>query len=426
MDAQHPSSSHLPQPLGARLSADCAEQTARLQKLADAALAISAAVTLKDTLKAVTERAREVIGAQQAITTLVNGADWANAQSVVSFADQYGAWRAVVEQVDGEALYKLVCETNRPVRLTQAELEAQPTWLSALRRPVRGWLAAPLIGRDGQNNGLIQLSDKDEGDFDEEDEVLLMQLAQLASIAVANARLYEIVRKGRARMQALSKQLLAVQENERRSIASELHDEVGQMLTGLKLSLDMLPRLPRDASEQKLSEAQALVNELIQRVREMSLNMRPAVLDDLGLVPALLWHFGRYTSQTQVRVHFKHSGVEGWRFPSEIEIGVYRIVQEALTNVARHAGVQEVSVRLWADANSLVAQIEDRGRGFDPSKLAAGMSSGVSGIRERAYMLGGLPTIESELGRGTIITVELPLHDVLERRSHERFDSAGR
>jgi signal transduction histidine kinase len=111
--------------------------------------------------------------------------------------------------------------------------------------------------------------------------------------------------------------------------------------------------------------------------------LRPAMLDDLGLLPALLWLFERYSAQTHVQVDCKHVGLEGRRFGAAIETAAFRIVQEALTNVARHAQVPSVIVRLWSDPNMLGVQIEDYGIGFDP-KTASAASSGLTGMRERA------------------------------------------
>jgi len=122
----------------------------------------------------------------------------------------------------------------------------------------------------------------------------------------------------------------------------------------------------------------------MERVRSLSLALRPTMLDDLGLLPALLWQFERYTAQTSIRVICEHRGLDQ-RFPPDVETTAYRIAQEALTNVARHAGVVEVTVQLWADQEILAVQIIDHGRGFDPAiTLAGGMSSGLSGMQERA------------------------------------------
>jgi signal transduction histidine kinase len=172
----------------------------------------------------------------------------------------------------------------------------------------------------------------------------------------------------------------------------------------------MCEQLPPESSAVRLREARRRADELVGRVRELSLNLRPAMLDDLGLLPALLWHFDRYTAQTGIAVAFKHSGLEGRRFDSELETAAYRITQEALTNVARHARVREATVRLWAQQDSLCVQIEDHGTGFDPKAvLRAGHSSGLSGMRERASLLGGRLVIDSLAGVGTHLTVEFPL-----------------
>lgn len=217
----------------------------------------------------------------------------------------------------------------------------------------------------------------------------------------------EAIREYADRMKFLSQRLIDVQEAERRIIALELHDQIGQILTGLKLKLEMLARLPAVEAQPRLDEAQTLVNELITRTRELSLNLRPATLDHLGLLSALLRHFRHYTSQTNVRVDFRHSGLEGKRFAPEFETAAFRIVQEALTNAARHSEAKEVIVMLRADEETLEIQITDYGKGFDAETvLAAGQSSGLTGMRERASLLGGKFCIESNDGAGTHLTVE--------------------
>jgi PAS domain S-box-containing protein len=377
----------------------------QLQALAKASLAINAATSLAEVTRIITEKARDIIGAHQAITGFTIDDNWAQAIEAASFSDKYGAYRGYRARPDGSGIYRLVCQTNRPMRMTQAELEAHPAWRgcgteAGQHPPLRGWLAVPLIGRDERNIGLIQLSDRYEGEFTEDDEAILVQLAQMASIAIEKAQLFEEVHHNRERLQALSQRLLEVQETERRAIARELHDEIGQVLTGLKLTLGM--------STHDLSYAQTLANDLIVRVRDLSLALRPAMLDDLGLLPALLWLFERYSAQTSVQVSCKHVGLEGRRFGAAVETAAFRIVQEALTNVARHARVPSVMVRLWSDPNRLGVQIEDSGIGFDP-QAASAASSGLSGMHERASTLGGRLTIDSAPGLGTRIMVEWPL-----------------
>jgi PAS domain S-box-containing protein len=214
------------------------------------------------------------------------------------------------------------------------------------------------------------------------------------------------------RMQILSRRLIEVQEMERRNIALELHDEIGQILTGLKLTLEMSSRLPEGELRASLAGAQALVNELMTRTRELSLDLRPATLDHLGLMSALLRHFRHYTSQTQVDVDFRQDGLEGRRFSPELETAAFRIVQEALTNIARHSEAEKATIRIWANKSALMIQIEDDGKGFDTEKaFAAHQSSGLAGMRERVLLTGGNFSVSSQADSGTRLTAEWILSD---------------
>jgi two-component system sensor histidine kinase UhpB len=217
-------------------------------------------------------------------------------------------------------------------------------------------------------------------------------------------------RAGRERLQTLSRRLVEVQETERRHIARELHDEIGQTLTGLKLFLEMTLQCAAETVPCRLVEALGLVNALMTQVRTLSLDLRPAMLDDLGLLPALLWLSERYARQTNLKVALRHTGLER-RFPPAVETAGYRIVQEALTNVARHAQVPQVTVRVWANDEMLGVQVQDQGRGFATLRPCVGACSGLSGMRERALVLGGKLSVESAPGRGTCVTAELPLRE---------------
>jgi len=249
----------------------------------------------------------------------------------------------------------------------------------------------------------------------EEELAFIQALADQATTAIANARLFERVSESQKRLKSLSQSLVGVQEAERRRLACELHDEIGQVLTSLQLSLDMLAHsieqqnIPDSNPLGELIRIQDTVTQLLKQVRDLSLDLRPALLDDLGLLPALLSHFDRYTAQTNIRVNFKHSGLEH-RFEADVESATFRIIQEALTNVARHAHVEEVDVRLWANEQILGLQVEDTGVGFDPQEIhAKNPTSGLSGMRERASLCGGQLEIESKPGSGTCLMAEFLL-----------------
>ena len=242
---------------------------------------------------------------------------------------------------------------------------------------------------------------------------LLNQVTNAVAIAVEKSRLFEQVSAGRERLALLSRRLMEVQEAERRHLARELHDEIGQYLTGISLILGEFERRPLDTAGAPLREAHKLVDDLIVRVRDLSLDLRPAMLDDLGLLPALLWLFERFSKQTNLEIDFHHSGVNR-RFQHDVETAAYRIVQEALTNVARHAGVSQARVDVSADHRRLSVVIADHGRGFDADTvLTTAATSGFSGMRERATLAGGRLSVESGPGAGTRVCAEFDLNTVV-------------
>jgi signal transduction histidine kinase len=249
-------------------------------------------------------------------------------------------------------------------------------------------------------------------------ELEIRVLERTAELVEANDRLrVEIKERQQAeelerfyaqRAKALSLRLVQIQEAEHRRIARELHDEIGQNLTGLKVVLELSGREVPPRVREKFDEAQQLAQDLLDRVREMSLNLRPLMLDDLGLLAALPWFFERFTRQTDIRISFKHSAFSD-RLLTELETTFYRITQEALANVARHSGAKHVNVRLWRDDEFTRLQIEDDGHGFDVEHaLASKCSTGLSGMQERASLAGGELTVESS-SSGTRITAELPV-----------------
>jgi PAS domain S-box-containing protein len=240
-----------------------------------------------------------------------------------------------------------------------------------------------------------------------------------AEIRRLNAHLEDQVRErtrqltaANERLEVLSRQLMEVQEQERRHLALELHDELGQILNSVKLSLDLMSQLPAPAARSHHERAQTLTADLIHRVRELALDLRPSMLDDLGLVTALKSLCKRHASQAGVQANFETRVPEPCRFSPSIEIAIYRIAQEALTNASRHAGVDQVRVTLQADDNQLTLEISDTGAGFWPEAvLTTQRSTGLSGMRERVRLLGGSLTIDSAPGQGTRLTACLPVRE---------------
>lgn len=200
-----------------------------LQRAAEAAQAITQHRNLDTMMQEVADQARTIIGAHQCVVSLTQSSGWAQAITALSLSDKYGAWRHLMEPPDGSGIYAVVCETNRPMRLTQAELLAHPRWRGfgtyADKHPaMRGWLAVPLTGRDGTNIGVLQLSDKLEGEFTQQDEYIATELAELAQIAIDNVKLLAQVQElntGLEEKIALRTRELARQEALFRALAEQ-------------------------------------------------------------------------------------------------------------------------------------------------------------------------------------------------------------
>lgn len=213
-----------------------------------------------------------------------------------------------------------------------------------------------------------------------------------------------------ARFSALTQHLIELQEAERRRLAGELHDELGQSLTILGGTIEMCLKQAPEGMRELLFEARSTTKELLSAVRDLSLDLRPAMLDHLGLVPALIWCADRCTRLSGVKVEVQHDEMEGRRFRSEIETAAFRVVQESLTNIVRHAGVSSAVVRVWENESGLFVQVADQGRGFDLGEVRRGKASlGLACMEERVKMAGGSLSIESEPGAGTYITACFPL-----------------
>jgi signal transduction histidine kinase len=203
--------------------------------------------------------------------------------------------------------------------------------------------------------------------------------------------------------------VILAQEDERKRIARELHDSTGQSLTSLLVGLQNL-RLhsTEPAFQRNIDELRSVVGRTLEEVRALAWQLRPAVLDDLGLLVAIQRYISDFRQRYQITVDFTADPIEK-RLPGELETTVYRIIQEGLTNIARHAKANNASIMLDLRPNALRIIIEDDGIGFDPDVIDRKQSLGLQGIRERATLLEGTMTIEASPGNGASVFVELPL-----------------
>jgi PAS domain S-box-containing protein len=215
--------------------------------------------------------------------------------------------------------------------------------------------------------------------------------------------------------QRLLRHLVEAQEAERRRVARELHDQMGQYLTVLKLGLERLadPKVPAEEAGDTARRLRAVTEGLARDVQHLAWELRPAALDDLGLEAALANYAGDFQNHSGIVVEYQSKGLDGTRLPFTVETSIYRIVQEALTNVAKHAQAHCVSLIVERRSLAVLVIVEDDGVGFDVHELlpasAGGERLGLLGIQERAALVGGKVEIESSRGRGTTLFVRIPL-----------------
>jgi signal transduction histidine kinase len=219
-------------------------------------------------------------------------------------------------------------------------------------------------------------------------------------------RRFEESVKAQASLQELSAKLLRAQEDERRALSRELHDEIGQSLSAILMEVEnLLDMVPEREVQAHLASIRGQAEKSVNEIRNMALLLRPSMLDDFGLVPALAWQARQMSKRTGLRVQVA-AGELPEELPEEHKTCIYRIVQEALNNCARHAQATSVQVAVHVEKNRILLSVQDDGSGFDPRR-AHGL--GLLGMEERVRHLGGSLEVDSQPGRGTTLKIELPL-----------------
>ena len=238
---------------------------------------------------------------------------------------------------------------------------------------------------------------------------------EVARITAENARLLQRLGEGEKRFRLISRGILRVQEAERGRISRDLHDGVGQSLTALKVQLQLLELSAvqeHSALSPRLAELREMADRSLQEVRQISHLLRPQMLDELGLLPTLRWLARTFQQRTGVVVELSSEGIEEQADP-DVENLVFRLVQEALTNVAKHAGAPTARVHLARVGDRLFLTVEDHGAGFDAAGFLRSTDEergfGLRGMRDRVHLFAGRFTVKSQPGEGTTIEIEVPL-----------------
>jgi len=244
---------------------------------------------------------------------------------------------------------------------------------------------------------------------------LLVSIGSQLAVAIENARLYEAIRRKEEASSTFLRQYIAAQEEERKRIARELHDEPAQLLTGLALAIETASQMAKPVNGElrgALASASALTERVSTEVGRIIRDLRPSLLDDLGLLEALEFYADTRLRPSGIQVVCETVGTNG-RLPPELETALFRVAQEAMSNIARHAQAENVSLTLEFQDGFVAIDIEDDGRGFDVEATLArrqdGAPFGLMGMRERADLLKGTLVVESRPGEGTCVRVRVPL-----------------
>jgi signal transduction histidine kinase len=280
-----------------------------------------------------------------------------------------------------------------------------------------GLILVPLASRNQLIGVVLAESTKDEL-FDRSHLETLRAMVAQAALALSNAHAFEAIRKQEENLRRLSLQIMTAQETERGRISRELHDGVGQQLTAMKYILEGIRNAARSKDEEKLqnriAEARELATQIIQDLRAISLDLRPTMLDDLGLQPTLEWFVRQYAERYGIDVDLTCE-IDESLIPPPVSTAVYRIIQEAFGNAAKHSSAKRVQLHVRTDEEALCAEISDDGIGFDPIDLPNAQKtrgcSGMLNMKERAHFLGGEFTLETAPGRGTKLSLAIPMKE---------------
>ncbi len=382
----------------ARLYESATRWSRQLESLHDVVRALGEETDLDQLLELISERLRELVDARLALIALARGDE----VRIVAAAGSGGPREELIGDVLDRRHSKAgrVLERGQSARVDSVLDDPEVDQDEARRLGARTGLYAPLVAR-GRAIGVVMLHDKQGSDarFTDADLRLTEIFAARAAIAVELSE--RVAREAMQRM-------VTAQELERRRLARELHDETGQALTSVLLGLKAVEEA---GNEEALRSAAAELRELVvgtlQDVRRLAVELRPKALDDFGLVPALERLAQSFTEQTGIAVDVE-SRLPVERLPGDAETALYRVVQEALTNVVKHAGARRISILVTARDDAVAAVIEDDGQGFDPASTRE-EGVGLVGMRERMTLLGGRLEIESRPGFGTTILAEVPV-----------------
>ncbi|MDR7543897.1 MAG: histidine kinase [Armatimonadota bacterium] len=383
----------------AGLTTQIGDLTGRLASLGIFGRALTEASDLSAAMEEMTHGLRDVLRADLAAIYLTDG-------GMLCLAHRSGSGELPPRVAVGAGVIGRAAARRQPV----GEPEFEPAPGSA--GPT---LAVPLVFKDRVMGALV-VARHAWWPFSDADTSLLVTLSNQLSIAMENVRLFQEVREKEAHRGELLSKLITAHEDERRRIARELHDEVSQSLTGLMMTITAAEGVhDEQVLRQRLTAIYAAAEATLEEVRKIIHDLRPTALDDLGLVSAVRVHARNMLEAAGVRLTFEASGFGQRRLPAAVETTVFRVAQEAITNVARHARATAATVALRLENGTLHVLVEDNGRGFDPHQVLGRREDrpvGILGMQERAALIGGSLEIDAQPGRGARVRLVVPLKEM--------------
>jgi signal transduction histidine kinase len=379
----------------ARLYESSTRWLRQLESLHEISDALVSELELDPLLALIARRLRELVDARLVLIALPDGADL----RVAAAEGEGGEGFAGMRLAFGRSKAGRVLERARSERVDSVLDDPEIDQQAARQLGVRSALFVPLVARR-RAIGVVIVHDKNgpSAIFTDDDLRLVEAFAARAATAVNLSQ-----RVSRDTVE----RVVAAQELERRRLARELHDETGQALTSILLGLKPVEELAlTEEARSRIAAVRELVVSTLQDVRRLAVELRPSALDDFGLATAVERLVDTFREQSGLRVHLEER-LPAERLPSEVETALYRIVQEALTNIAKHSGATTVSILLTRRDGAVAAVVEDDGAGFEPSTGAEGL--GLVGMRERLALFGGRLQIESAATTGTTLIAEVPL-----------------
>lgn len=361
-------------------------------------------------LRTVTDAIHRAAGIEQLLRAL--------SEPLVAVGIEAGLLSINLESPQGEERFAwgLPAEAVEELRVDESDDRGVVRLSAGAGARFRSWAVVPVSSLQGTRGHVLFLS-ATEAAFDEDVLRLLRVIGSEIGGAVENIVLFRNMRTAMQVVRKLSQRIATIRESERRHLGLELHDQLGQSLTALKLSLEASGRRGVPAAED-LHAAARLVSDLIADVRSISLSLRESPVNR-GLFAGLEAIAARFTADAGIEVDLARSGTDA-ALPGGVELTVYRVVQESLTNVARHAGVSSARVEVAVTAHAVIVHVNDSGRGFDVTEALSRVTGGLSGMFERLRLAGGSLAIDSAPGHGTRIDALVPLNAPVDGPARER------